>query len=163
MFRISRQLKGLFAVRTKSRVSNSRCSGIGFRAPRPKALSPVAKTVVSYFQSVAAEILNLPSAHLTPSRRRPSINEVSHCGAVVGIAIHHRRRLMFSVEASFSYRVTVSPSRCHTTSLRMCGSTVSPGFPPINDHRVHATLRLRPSADGSISSAPSAATITRPS
>src|SRR6185437_2449336 len=82
--------------------------------------------------------------------------------AVDGTASHQRFIVSGSLDLRVSLRINVVPDKCQDTSLVMCGSTSCPDLPPTRAHRRQTTRKDLPSAPGEISSAPSAAVITRP-
>ena len=134
------------------------------RAPRPSAALPVARTVQVAGQSIrGTETASRPSG---PSNRSvlipPSLEMVARVPVVVALT---RQRLIRSGRAAVnrSVRTTVSPSSVHSTSLCSPASARSPALPPTTAHRFQRARTPRPSADGTIRSAPSAAVIVRPS
>src|SRR6185503_18745211 len=83
--------------------------------------------------------------------------------AVEGTASHQRWIARGPLDLRISLRVNVVPDNCQDTSLVMCGSTSCPALPPTRAHLRQTTRKDLPSTPGEISSAPSAAVMTRPS
>ena len=140
--------------------SNVKCNGTAPFTPRPSGPSPVA-TIEARGLNVALDIStsNDPSRELNRSTRFKSV--VSTLSCVVGTAIRQLLIVTGCFELNVSSRTSVPFSIRQTTTLSRPTSCSSPDFLPTTAHRFQRTRRLRPSAPGSMSSAPSVATTTR--